>query len=96
MEPIHCPIECIRGGCPDAPDFIERNGTFLLTVIGSLSGILGVCLSYMLKSRCKNIKTPCLSCDRDVVSLQPDQVAVEVASAPHEGGAHPGESASRQ
>lgn len=76
MSVVVCPIECIRGGCPDAPDFIERNGTWLLTVIASFSGVLGVCLTFLLKSRCKNIKTPCVSCDRDVVALTPDQITV--------------------
>lgn len=48
------------------PDFIERNGTWLLSVFG----ILGSCLTgmtvYFLKSRCSNIKIcwGCVDCIR--------------------------------
>lgn len=76
---IVCPVECIRTGCPE-PDFLERNSAFLLTVFAGLTGLVGVCLTYFLKSRCKNISTPCLSCDRDVLALQPSQI--EIASSP--------------
>ena len=30
-------------------------------------GIIGGISSCMMKSRCTNIKSPCLSCDRDVM-----------------------------
>jgi hypothetical protein len=79
MSQITCPIECVREGCPDL-DFLEKHNGFLITLIGAISGVLGVIFSYCIKSRCKNIKTPCISCDRDVVVLEPDQV--EVATVP--------------
>lgn len=70
---INCPIECVKSACPD-PDFLEKHSTFVLTAVGSLSALLGVVFSYCLKSRCTNIKTPCLSCDR--VPLEPDDIAL--------------------
>lgn len=70
---INCPIECVKSACPD-PDFLEKHSTFVLTAVGSLSALLGVIFSYCLKSRCTNIKTPCLSCDR--VPLNPDDIAI--------------------
>ena len=65
----NCPIHCINAGC-DKPDFLEKHSAFLLTLIGSVSAVLGVLLNYLLKSRCKNIRTPCISCDRDVIDVK--------------------------
>jgi len=31
MDTIVCPVECVGVGC-DQPDFIERNGAWLLTI----------------------------------------------------------------
>jgi hypothetical protein len=56
---IVCPIECVK----DEPDFLQKHSTALL----------GVVFSYCLKSRCTNIRTPCLSCDR--VPLNPNDIA---------------------
>lgn len=70
---INCPIECVKSACPD-PDFLEKHSTFVLTAVGSISALLGVIMSYCLKSRCTNIRTPCLSCDR--VPLNPDDIAI--------------------
>lgn len=67
---IVCPIECVK----DEADFLQKHSTFVLTTIGSVSALLGVVMSYCLKSRCTNIKTPCLSCDR--VPLNPDDIAI--------------------
>ena len=61
----HCPLHCVNAGCPH-PDFIERNGTWLITVLGVLIGCVGTVLTYVLKSRCKNIRGLGLSCDREV------------------------------
>ena len=35
-------------------------------------GIIGGVSSCMMKSRCTNIKSPCLSCDRDVMDEDND------------------------
>jgi len=67
---IVCPIECVK----DEPDFLQKHSTFVLTAIGSISALVGIVFSYCLKSRCTNIRTPCLSCDR--VPLEPDDIAI--------------------
>ena len=71
---IQCPIECVKSGCEDPPDWLSKHSTFLLTLIASLSASLGVVFTYLLKSRCKNIKTPCVSCDRDVIEVTDPEI----------------------
>jgi len=75
MTDINCPLDCVRLGCPE-PDFLEKHNGFLITLIGSLSAALGIIFSYCLKSRCKNIKTPCISCDRDVLQIKKDNIEI--------------------
>ena len=58
------------------PDFIERNGTWLLTVLGVVSSCFAGLLVYALKSRCTRIKLCGAECDRDVIALEPSQVSV--------------------
>ncbi len=76
---VTCPIECMTTAkevaCPD-PDFLERNGAWLLTVIGMGVGTLGTVLTYFLKSRCSRIKCWGVECVRDVVKLSAAQVEV--------------------
>ena len=76
-ENIVCPIECVKSGCNDPPDFLEKHNGFLLTLVASLSACVGVVLTYFLKSRCKNIRTPCISCDREVVALEPQNIEIQ-------------------
>ena len=76
---VQCPIECVRSACPDV-DFVEKNGAWLLTVIGLITGCLGMMFTYFLKSRCKKIKCLGLSCDRDVVALDPSQIEIATSS----------------
>ena len=64
---VSCPIECVK----DRPDFIERNGAWLLSVIASVSACVGYCLSYFLKSRCKKIDCCGMKCDRAPLELNP-------------------------
>lgn len=59
-----CPLECVNAAC-SPPDFIERNGTWLLTLIGVAGGGMGAILTYFLKSRCTRIDLCCLKCRRD-------------------------------
>ena len=73
---IECPIECVRSACPD-PDFIEKNGAWLLTVIGLLTGCVGATLTYFLKSRCKRIKVCGLSCDREPLAIETTEIEVK-------------------
>ena len=73
-----CSIECVNIACkPDS--FLKENQTFLITIIASVSGCLGLTFSYFLKSRCKQIKIfwGCLSCDRTVLELPIESVNVE-------------------
>ena len=67
---ILCPLEC-TSMCKDhnPPDFIEKNSTFLLTLVASCSAMMGSLLVCLLRSRCRKISTPCLSCDREPVVL---------------------------
>jgi len=53
-------------------DFIQRNSTFLLSVLGVLSTCFAAMLSYALKSRCTTISCCGFRCERDV--LPPDVV----------------------
>ena len=72
-----CSIECVRAACPE-PDWLEKHSTFVITVIGLITGVLGVVLTYFLKSRCTKISCWGVSCDRDPVQL--DSTQVEIAS----------------
>ena len=78
---INCPVECLTTAkdvaCPDA-DFIERNGAWLLTVIGAAAGCMGTVLTYLLRSRCSKISCWGAECVRDVVKLNPGDVNVQV------------------
>ena len=51
------------------PDFIERNGTWVLSVLGVCVSCLGAVLSYMLKSRCTKLKCCGFEIERDVLEL---------------------------
>ncbi len=70
-----CPIECVRAACP-SPDFLERHGSWVLTVIGLVVGCSGTLLTYFLRSRCTHIKCCGLELERDVITLDPSQVTV--------------------
>ena len=76
-ESILCPIECVKSACDDTPDFLEKHNTFILTLVTSISACLGVIFTYFLKSRCKNIKTPCCYCDREVLELKKEDVEIQ-------------------
>ena len=76
MSEVVCPIQCMKSGCDDPPDFLGKHGAWLLTVIASVSALFGVCFTYFLKSRCKNISTPCISCDREVAALESSEMHV--------------------
>ena len=76
---VECPISCVRAACPD-PDFIEKNGAWLLTVIGVFTACVGSVFAYFLKSRCKKIKCCGVSCDREVQSIE--EIEMEVQAGP--------------
>jgi hypothetical protein len=52
------------------PDFIERNGTWLLSLVGILVTCFSGLLAYFLKSRCQTIKFCGCECERDVLNLE--------------------------
>ena len=65
----------------DPPDFIEKHGAWVLTIVGIATGCFSALLVYFLKSRCKKISCLGLSCDRDVLDLDPKDVDVASSTA---------------
>tara|TARA_R110002020_G_scaffold73940_4_gene189586 strand:+ start:4286 stop:4555 length:270 start_codon:yes stop_codon:yes gene_type:complete len=63
---IECPIECVKSGCDDPPDFLTKHNQFIITLSGIISALFGSILAYFLKSRCKKINCFCISCDREI------------------------------
>ena len=64
------------------PDFVERNGAWLLSVLGVVSACVGGVLTYFLKSRCSRIRCCGVECERDVLDLEripASQLHVELA-----------------
>jgi hypothetical protein len=64
------------------PDFIERNGAWVLTIVGMFITCLSGVLVYFLKSRCTTIKCCGFECQRDVLDLTTvteDELAVELS-----------------
>ena len=49
---------------------LEQLGLFITLMGGTLSAIIVACF----KSRCKNIKTPCISCDRQVKRTESNDI----------------------
>jgi hypothetical protein len=62
-----CPIECINTACQQ-PDFIERNGAWIVTVTGMWAACIGGVLTYFLKSRCSRIRCCGVECNRSVLN----------------------------
>ena len=52
------------------PDFVERNGTWILSVLGVTMTCVSGILAYFLKSRCRSIKCCGVQCERDVLNLE--------------------------
>jgi len=59
-----CPIECLTY---NDEGFIQKNETFILTCLGSISALIGVLLSYCIKSRCSQINCCGISCIRQPI-----------------------------
>ena len=72
---VTCPIECVGAGCDK--DFVERNGAFLLTVLGVWVTCFGGLLTYFLKSRCTTIKCCGVQLDRKVPDLSAEELTVQ-------------------
>jgi hypothetical protein len=67
---IECPIECVKSGCEDPPDWLQKHSTFLLTLVTLVAGGCGAMLTYCLRSRCSRIQLGCLSCDRTPLEVE--------------------------
>lgn len=52
------------------PDFVERNGAWLISVLGLSMTCVTATLVYFLKSRCTSIKCCGFECERDVLNLE--------------------------
>ena len=78
---VDCPIECIDRNliCEPEQDFLEKHGSFFLTLFGVLTGVVGVVFTYFLKSRCTEIKCFGMFCKRKPLNL--DISDVEITSA---------------
>ena len=81
MTDIDCPIECINRDliCESSPDFLEKHGSFFLTLFGVLTGVVGLILTYFIKSRCTEIKCFGMFCRRKPLDL--DNADIEITSA---------------
>ena len=73
---VDCAIECVRVACPE-PDFLEKHKSWLLTIVASLTAMLGVVFTYLLRSRCKKIACCGVSCIRQPVESNPSQIEVQ-------------------
>lgn len=71
---IQCPLECVNVAC-DEPDWVQRNGSWLTALI---MGVVGMVLTYFLKSRCYKIGCCGNYCERDVLKGTPDNSKVGV------------------
>jgi hypothetical protein len=52
------------------PDFIERNGAWVLSLVGIIVTCFSGLLAYFLKSRCQTIRCCGCECQRDVLNLE--------------------------
>ena len=62
------------------PDFIQRNGAWLLSMLGILATCMSGLMVYMLKSRCRRIRCCGVDCERDVLDLNAMQNVANVSS----------------
>jgi len=53
-----------------ATNFIQNNEAFLLTLLASISGMLGLLLNTCIKSRCSAIKFCGLECIRQPIPVE--------------------------
>jgi hypothetical protein len=75
---IDAVVELIGAMNGPSPDFIMRNGGWLITVIGLFSACVGGVLTYFLKSRCSEIKCLCFSCKRQPLDIVEGDVEGDV------------------
>ena len=66
MSGVECPLECVK----DTPSFVKESEGFLLTIVATISGIIGLLLQNCLKSRCTAIKFCGLECTRQPIPVE--------------------------
>lgn len=66
-----------------SPDFIQRNGVWLLTLMGLLAACLGGVLTCLLKSRCSTINLCGMRCDREVIKMTAAAADVQIQPPDH-------------
>ena len=59
----------------DPPDFLQKHGAWVLTIVGVGSACLGTMFAYFLKSRCKKLRFGCIECDREVIEFDAKEVS---------------------
>lgn len=77
LTPNEC-LAILQGYKDTPPDFLQRNGSWLLSIIAAFSASLGAVLTYLLRSRCRHIRIGCLECDRTPVVLEPTSAEIAV------------------
>jgi len=60
---IVCPLECVQD------DWLQKHSAFVVSLTGIFSGLVGLTLSFFIKSRCTSIECCCIKCDRNVVEI---------------------------
>ena len=78
LTPDEC-LAMLEGYKDTPPDFLQRNGSWLLSVIAAISASVGAVLTYLLRSRCRHIKLGCLECDRTPVALDATSTQIAVS-----------------
>jgi len=73
-------IQLIEAIKESPPDFIQKNGAWLITIIGLVSACGGAVLTYFLKSRCSEINCLGLSCKRQVIDLGDNEIQIATTS----------------
>ncbi len=76
-------IELIETLKESPPDFIQKNGAWLISVIGIASACVGGIFTYFLKSRCTEINVcGILGCKRAPVALEASDIEVGTETNP--------------
>jgi hypothetical protein len=67
-------------------DFVQRNGTWLLSVMGVMATCTAGLFSFLLKSRCSKIKCCGLECDRQPIDITAADVGTPRVPVQEGGG----------
>lgn len=53
----------------DTEDFIQKNGVWILSMLGMMGAGCASLLTCFLRSRCTSIKCCCWECEREVIEI---------------------------